>query len=127
MLLSHFVAALFVALLVVLVFALIGQRGPFGEIGWFFALVFLSAWAFGAWAAPVGPFLWGVAWIPFLFGALLVAFLLAALSTPPRVPPARGATAEESPDTGPAAAVAVGVFFWLTILLLVIAILFASP
>ena len=47
--------------------------------GWllFFGVVLLSAWAGGVWLPPVGPSMFGIAWMPFLFVGLVVALLLA--------------------------------------------------
>lgn len=37
----------------------------------------MSAWAGGVWLPPVGPSMFGIAWMPFLFVGLVVALLLA--------------------------------------------------
>lgn len=125
MLLSQFFVALVLALLVVLVFSLMGRRGPWGAIWWFFLVVFLGAWAVGAWAAPVGPLVWNVTWIPFLFGALIFALLMAALPEPPPPRSAPELTAEEGAAEESAAT--VGLFFWLLIVVFLAAIFFATP
>jgi hypothetical protein len=47
--------------------------------GWllFFGVVLLSAWAGGVWLPPVGPSVFGIAWMPFLFVGLVIGLLLA--------------------------------------------------
>jgi len=98
-----------------------GRRGPWASIPVFFLIVFLAAWAGGAWATPVGPPLFGVFWLPFLFMGLAIALLLAAAAPPPQSPvdivspePERG---EERK-----AAVAFEIFFWILLVTLGIAI-----
>ena len=112
MLVAEFITAVVFALLFVGLFGIAFRRtGPWDGVLWFFLIVLLGAWAVGTWAEPVGPVLYGVSWMPFLFGALILALLVAAMSEPmPRTPAADPAT--------PAEAVAVGLFFWITVLLL---------
>ena len=112
MLVAEFLTAVLFAVLFVAVFAVAFDRtGPWEGIGWFFLIVLLGAWAVGAWTEPVGPVLYGVSWVPFFFGAFIIALLVAAMSEPlPRTPAADPAT--------PAEALAVGLFFWITILVL---------
>ena len=47
--------------------------------GWllFFGVVLLAAWAGGVWLPPVGPSMFGIAWMPFLFVGLVIGLLLA--------------------------------------------------
>jgi hypothetical protein len=126
MIVAELLVALGVGLLVVFFFSLVlGRRGPWVRAGgmngllWFFLVVFLGAWAVGAWADPVGPLAWGVSWLPFLFGALVFALLLAAV--PDRsTRPVTAAGPEAEAD------VALGLFFWFLLLALVVAILFGS-
>ena len=90
-----------------------------GGFLWLFLVIFLGAWAVGLWAEPVGPVAWGVAWFPILFAALIIGLIIAAIPEP-------GARlTEPAPaDEAEAAAAGVGLFFWLLIALLVVAIMF---
>ncbi|MFO7893117.1 MAG: hypothetical protein R6U63_05250 [Longimicrobiales bacterium] len=120
MVFGEIILAFAIGLLLALIFAYgLGRTGPWGGFVWFFLVVFLTAWAVGLWVEPVGPALWGAAWVPILFGALFVALLVAAI--PPR--PARPADVAEPDAVGTAAA--VGLFFWLLVVILLIAIIFA--
>ena len=120
MLVAEFLTALLFAVLFVAVFAIaFDRRGPWSGIGWFFLIVLLGAWAVGVWAEPVGPLLWGAAWVPILFGALFIALLVAAIPPTPTRP-----VEVTEPETAGAAA-AVGLFFWLLLLLLLVAIVIA--
>lgn len=111
-----FTAALLAIILVMAFTFVLGRGGTWPGVGWFFVIVFLGAWAVGAWSTPVGPVFYGVSWLPFLFGALAFALILAAISDADRRPrPTTGEVME-------AEALAVGSFFWLLLLLLAIAI-----
>lgn len=112
MLIFEFLTAVLFAALFVGVFGLAFRRtGPWPGFGWFFLIVLLGAWAVGVWAEPVGPVLYGVSWVPFFFGAFILALLVAAMSEPmPRQPAAEPAT--------PGDVLALGLFFWMTILML---------
>ncbi|MDX1577995.1 MAG: hypothetical protein R3266_05900 [Gemmatimonadota bacterium] len=122
MFLAELLAALAVAAIVVLVLALgFDRRSPWGGAGWFFLVVFLGAWAIGAWSSPIGPVLWGVSWVPFLFGALIFGLLIAALTPPPRPRTVEPERVDEAD-----AAIAIGAFFWVFVLVVVLAIALAS-
>lgn len=109
---------LLIALGVVGIFSVGFRRpGPWGIV-WFFLLVFLGAWAFGAWAEPVGPVAWGVAWTPILVAAVLIALIVAAI--PPTGLPTGAPTGAPEGETG--AVRRVGTFFWLLIILLLIVV-----
>lgn len=112
MLIAEFLTAVLFAALFVAVFGLaFGRTGPWPGFAWFFLIVLLGAWAVGVWAEPVGPVLYGVSWVPFFFGALILALLVAAMSElRPRQTAAEPAT--------PGDVLAVGLFFWITILML---------
>ena len=120
MVFGEIVLAFVIGLLLALIFAYgFGRTGPWGGFLWLFLVLFLTAWAVGLWAEPIGPVVWDVAWVPIFFGALFVALLVAA------IPPAPGRpTAVAEPETVETVT-AVGVFFWLMLLVLGVAILFA--
>jgi hypothetical protein len=115
--------ALVVALLIGLVFFVIMGRSPWKGFFWAFLAIFLFSWAAGVWIRPFGPSIWGVTWLPFLVFGFLLALIIAATVPPrPRRPGPdvleRGEAASE-PD---ATHVAVGVFFWVLLLGLLVAL-----
>jgi hypothetical protein len=117
---GEIVLAFIFGLLLALLFSYgFGRPGPWGGFLWFFLVVFLAAWAVGLWVEPVGPVLWGAAWVPIFFGALFVALLVAAM------PPLPGRPAEVAEPEAPATAAALGLFFWLMMAVVVLAIIFA--
>ena len=92
-------------------------RGPWGSIVLFFLLIFLAAWAGSVWIQPVGPVLWGVAWVPMLVLALLMGLLLAAVTHRGVKESLKSKSIAEDPDPEHVVtAVAIGTFFWLLIL-----------
>jgi hypothetical protein len=122
MFIADFLFALAVGLLLTALFgAVFRTRGP-GAAWWTFLLiVFLAAWAGGLWVRPFGPPLFGVTWLPFLLMGLFFALLLAA-AIPVRPPRTRAeaiaqARAEEATVT------AIGVFFWILLIGLLVSIL----
>lgn len=86
----------------------------------FFVILFLASWAGGLWLQPFGPAVWGVAWLPFVLVGIFVALLLAAAASPGRYPSATGPVERDAPAA--AAALAFGVFFWLLVIGLLVAI-----
>ena len=122
-----------IALILTAVFAGGFRRtGPWE--GWwvFFLVVVLGGWMAALWARPIGPPVYGVAWLPILCVGLVLALLMAA-ATPPRehridrgspedldhpstADQPRGDTAEV------ARAVTLSMFFWIMILGLLVAI-----
>jgi hypothetical protein len=95
----------------------LGRPGPWEGWWWFFLVVLLGGWVAAQWARPIGPSVWGVTWLPIFWMALLIALLLAA-ATPPRP---RAADPPVSAEEATAAA-AVGVFLWILLLGLLIAV-----
>lgn len=118
---ADLVAALLVALLVWAIFAFAFRRpGPFAGVWVAFFLIFLAAWIGGAWANPIGPAAYGVYWLPFLFFALLFALLLAAIPSPRRDVTVREVAAAEN-----ATAAALGAFFRILVLFMILGIVAA--
>jgi hypothetical protein len=124
MILMDFVFALVVALILVMIFAVIFKIRPPGfGVAAFFVTVFLASWAGGVWMTPLGPTGWGAYWLPFLLVGLMVALLLAAV----RTPPLEESTVElvdrrKRKARRWAAATALGLFFWLLVGMLLLAI-----
>ena len=85
---------------------------------------FLATWAGGIWLHPIGRALWGVHWMAFLFVGLVIALLLAAT-----VPSKQEQSSVELVDPQKeradrrAALGALGVFFWVLIIALIVAII----
>ncbi|MFP4395970.1 MAG: hypothetical protein ACLFTI_11970 [Anaerolineales bacterium] len=131
---AEFVFALAIALLLTgFFFVAFRYRGPW-DVWWLFLVViFLAAWAGGLWIEPIGPPLFEIYWLPFLLVGLLFALILAAAvpPRPPRLPgrpraPRTPRTRRAATPTTPAeeeTALAVGLFFWLMLVSLMVVIL----
>jgi Na+/proline symporter len=117
---------LFVLLLAGIITALLagsGRRfGPGEGIIAFFFIVLLFSWAGGLWLAPFGPLYMGIYWLPYLFMGVIIALLLAAL-IPPRQPHTMKEADERATEADIVAASAFSVFFWIFLLVLILAIL----
>lgn len=128
MFLSELLLAFIVAVLLTAIFAAGFRRtGPWDSVILFFLVVLLAAWAGGIWIGPVGPALFNLYWIPFVFIGLLIALLLAAAGPTyrPRTPrEAQREVRDEARSEAAAAeaAVALGWFFWILLLGLLVAI-----
>jgi len=125
MFLVDFIIAFSIAIIFVLILrALFGRRAPFGSIWILLLFLFLVTWAGGVWLVPFGPTLFDVAWLPFLVVGVFIAIILATTVPPePRQPmTVEEARAEETTAT---ALAGLTVFFWITILLTIMAILLA--
>lgn len=92
--LSEFLLALFISLVMTLVFAVgFRRRNWKASAAFYFLVLFLATWAGGLWAAPAGPTWQGVFWIPFLIAGLVFALLLAVL-----IPPGGPAAPDRKPE-----------------------------
>ncbi len=110
-----------IAFILTLVFAGgLRRPGPWTGWWWFFLIVLFGGWMAALWAEPIGPPLWGVAWLPIFWMALLLALLLAAATPPPPSVPAAPPT--EGERKAAATAVALGVFFWILLIGLLITV-----
>ncbi len=117
----HFLVAMLIALLLTAVFGgLLGGHRRGGALIFFFVVLLFGTWAGGLWLTPIGGPLWGGAsWISFIFVGLFFALILTAALPPQRK--------RNKPDTGasetePASLVVFGIFFWILIVALGVAI-----
>jgi hypothetical protein len=95
--------------------------GPLRGLPVFMLLLFLMIWAVGVWVRPFGPPILGVYWLGYLMVGLI--FLLFLAATFDRYEPAD--VAGKTPLNAEAAAMSMGVFFYLLIFLLLAAIVAA--
>src|SRR6056297_1757313 len=92
------------------------KKGPWASYLAFFLVLFFATWAVGVRMVGFGPYLFGVVnWLPYLFVGLIFALILAAV-------PAEG---QIKVDTGPESGHPFNVYFWILIILLVIAVIAA--
>lgn len=98
------------------------RRGPWGSFWSFLMVIFLGILLFDIWTEPVGPIWYGVGWIDLLFIGLIFALLLSASSPTDPKRTYRSTTPEEAEAEAGASVIAIGVFFWLLIILLITSI-----
>ncbi|MFO7653740.1 MAG: hypothetical protein R6X25_07925 [Candidatus Krumholzibacteriia bacterium] len=129
------VALIFTAILA----AVVGWRHPAradddagvaGAAIFLFVILFFAVWAGGAWIGPFGPVLWTGYWLPFLLVGFVVAALFAAAAGPRRPRSRAEAAAEARAEARQAeaerrAAPIFGAFFWILVLLLLLAVIAA--
>ena len=124
MLLLEIIITVLVAIIIgALFYYVFKYAGPWGSFLTFILVLILAGLAAEAWIEPFGPVYWDVAWVPTVFIILLFALLLAA-ATPPGTRRSRLETSEEVPpetSRGEAAYVAIGGFFWIFLIFLLIA------
>lgn len=108
------IAALIITLIITLLFSLIAKR-PLSGLVLFSLVIFLATWTGQIWITPFGPISWGIAWVPLILVSLFFSFLIFALAPPVPTPATEGS---EEP-----AFIALGLFFWLILILLLIAII----
>jgi hypothetical protein len=128
---SAFAGAIGVALVLTILFVLLGSRGPWGSIWALFLVLFLALWATALFVNPIGPAFWGIPWIPIIFAGILFAVLLFAVM--PDAGRSRKHLGKKKPGQIPDSEVndvdletsvaVIGGFFWLLILLFIIAII----
>ena len=121
MFLYELVSALVIAFLFAVLFSVL-FRGREAAPGFLFAFIlfFLFAWAGGLWLGPFGPAVFGVYWLPGIILVVLV-FLLLGIFVDPAPRTKQEARAEL--ETRQAIGTLFGVFFWLLIAGLVVAII----
>ncbi|MBD3257783.1 hypothetical protein GF377_05065 [candidate division GN15 bacterium] len=130
-----FLLDLIAAIVVALVFTLLmvgvfgwqrpGREGAGSAMLFLFFFLLVIVWAGGVWLEPMGPMLWGIAWIPFFAIGLLAALFVLSLAPPHRPRTRREAIeqAEARAKTRAGAEAALSTFFWLLVALLIIAII----
>lgn len=120
MVFADFLLALFLALVLTLVFALgFRRRNWKAQAVFYFLILFLATWAGGLWAPPIGPDWKGLFYIPFVVAGLVFALLLAVLMPPPRkIPPADSGV----PEPRPGALFVTDVLFWVLVAALAVVI-----
>ena len=110
-------------LLIALAFTyLFRVRGPWGTFWTFFLVILLAVLVADIWIDPIGPYYRDVYWLPPLVVGILFALILAAAS-PGKKDRKRVDQEGEEYKGDKVAFIALGVFFWfLLILLLVLAV-----
>ena len=91
------------------------------SIAFLFVILLFTVWAVTAWLPPWGPVWYDTPWLSILLVGVLVSILILAIAAPvrrPRTPTQAAAEAREEAVT----ATAFGVFFWVLIAGLLIAI-----
>ncbi len=108
-----------VAILVALVFYFVLKNtGPWGSFWTFLLILILAGFAAEVWIPPFGPIFRDIAWMPLIFVILLFAILLAAAA------PVRSEQETEAVQTDvDSTSATVSAFFWILLLLFVIAII----
>ena len=112
-----FVALITAFLLTLLFSRSFSNKGPFGGLLLFFLIIFLSTWSGQLWVQPVTKPIWGIDWGLLLFTATIFSVMMMALSTPVSKDE-RDSMELVNKKTG----IAVGLFFWILIILLIIAV-----
>ena len=114
------VASLLMALIITVFFSgVLKHSGPWDAIWLVFITIFLASWAGYLWINPFGPMVMGVSIMPIFVVGLIFAFILAAVTVPKRRVVKDLEIKEDIPsDTK----VAIGIFFWIVLILLVVAI-----
>lgn len=119
----EFIIVLFIALLIASIFSYGFQnRGPWGAFWVFVLILFFAAWVGRLWITPAGPVIWGFAWLPVVFFVFIVALLIAAASPTEEVSESQVEATEAEREAG----AALGAFFWILLIFLLLAILAGS-
>jgi hypothetical protein len=130
---SAIIAAIGVALVVTILFVVLGMRGPWGSAWTLFLFLFMAMWVTGLYVSPVGPVYWGIAWVPIIFAGILFSILLIAVMPDASRNKRRlrnGKLENENrdanisdPDSAEINSTAIGSFFWILIMLFTLAII----
>ncbi len=119
-------AFVFALLLAGVLAALFGTRGVRRAGAWpiflfLFVLLLAMTWAGGVWLSPFGPVFWGGYWLPFLVVGIIIALLIAALMPPARPPRSRSEAVDRAREEE-TATLALGAFFWMLVIVMVVAV-----
>lgn len=124
MLLAHLFFAILVAVVFTAILLAIGcggyERGGWATALILFGILLLTSWAGGIWLHPVGPTVWGAAWMPFFVVGFVVALLVAAVA-PSRHPRTRLA-AEEAAEAKEVVGTTISAFLAILAVCLIAAI-----
>jgi hypothetical protein len=114
---------LVLALVLAAILAAVFGRPSWGGFIFVFLILFFATWAGGLWVRPIGIPVFGITWLSYVLVGMFVALLLAAFI--PRSGPTRHETGAGRSDRPDNELVAVNVFFWVLISLLVLSIVIA--
>lgn len=125
MLAVHFGFAVLVAIVFTAILVAIGRGGAYERGNWstgllLFLVLLLTTWAGGIWLSPIGPQVFGAAWLPFVFMGFVAALLIAAMSPGRR--PRNRVEAVESAEASEVVDTAFTAFFWIFAVCLLAAI-----
>ncbi|MFP4418591.1 MAG: hypothetical protein ACOC41_01520 [Chitinivibrionales bacterium] len=117
--------ALSVGIILTALFA-VGLRrpGPWASVLAFFFIVFLTAWAGGIWALPIGPTIGATPVLPIVVVGVIFALLLAAATPPHSRPTISESSAVKEAGQERATQIMLDVFFWIALILLVLLVAF---
>ena len=90
----------------------IKTTGPWENFWVFLLILVLAGLAAGLWITPVGPVMWGVAWVPMLMAIIIFALLLGAASPRSKEPNLTNSESHE-PVTHDREAATLGALFWI--------------
>lgn len=91
------------------------STGPWESFWSFLLVLVLAGLAAGLWITPVGPIMWGVAWIPTLLAIIIFGLLLGAAS-PRKEDQAITNTESSEPSPRDRKAATIGALFWLLLI-----------
>lgn len=120
---AFIISAFLIALALSLFIAYGFRNGPLRNFWLSFLVIFLGIWAAGLWIRPVGPVVYGVAWVPLFFVGMLITALLASFAPAANdeediaIDQEKAKKKEREKNAG-----AVGLIFWLFILITIISI-----
>jgi len=124
MTIGEIIALIIIALFIGSIFYFGFKRtGPWGSLWSFLVVLFLGILLTSIWITPIGPIWYGAAWVDLLLFGLIFALILAAATPSPRERKTHSSDVVGSREEGKrAAAVAVGLYFWLMLLFFISAI-----
>ena len=93
------------------------STGPWESFWTFLLVLVLAGLAAGLWITPVGPVMWGVAWVPILMAIIIFALLLGAAS-PRKEEPVVSNSNRQEPSPRDRKAATIGALFWILLIFL---------